>query len=198
LAARERGSAIQWIGLTSTQENVLEDVLRLKPVAVCHHGGVTDRMIRAGQKEGIHDFVKKIHDMGLLAGVSTHNPNHLAMIDDSGWENDFFMTCFYNLTRTSDELKALITEEVIGGYLFFKADPQRMTQRIRQVKKPCLGFKILGAGRLCNNRSSIEQAFQFAFGNIKPVDGVIVGMYPAFTDEMNEDADITRKYGTPA
>jgi hypothetical protein len=57
-----------------------------------------------------------------------------------------------------------------------------------------LGFKILAAGRLCNNRASMDAAFQFAFANIKKSDGVIVGMFPILTDEIAEDAALARKY----
>ena len=155
-------------------------------------------MIRDGKREGIHDFVKQIHDAGLLAGVSTHNPDHLALVEDSGWENDFYMACFYNLTRSSGEIRKLVAEDTIGGYLFFKDDPPRMARRIRQLGKPCLAFKILGAGCLCGDRSSVEQAFEFAYANIKPSDAVIVGMYPVFADEIQENAGLARKYGKPA
>lgn len=98
LAARERGTKVQWIALTSAGEGVLKDVLALKPIAVCHHGGVTDSLFRGGKQEKIHDFVKVVHDADALAGVSTHNPDHLARVEEAGWENDFYMTCFYGST----------------------------------------------------------------------------------------------------
>lgn len=54
-----------------------------------------------------------------------------------------------------------------------------MTEVVRQVKQPCLGFKILGAGRHCAYQQMVRAAFQFAFENIKPTDGaIIVGMFP--------------------
>ena len=37
-------------------------------------------------------------------------------------------------------------------------------------------------------RQRCARAFQFAFDNIKPTDGVIVGMYPRFFDEITADA----------
>jgi len=63
------------------------------------------------------------------------------------------------------------------------------------VKQPCLGFKILAAGRMCWQASSVEGAFKYAFEHIKPTDAVIVGMYPRFSDEVAENADYARKYG---
>jgi hypothetical protein len=193
-AARERGSKIKWICLTSS--DVTKEILDLKPIAVVHHGGVTDSKFQAGRQEEVHDFVKKVHDAGVLAGVSSHNPDFVGRIADGDWENDFFMTCFYNISRTPEEIKKIASEPVVGEF-FLEGDPQRMTDRVREIKKPCLGFKILAAGRLCWNRFSIERAFAFAYSKIKPTDAVIVGMYPVFADEVKEDADFARKYAQP-
>jgi len=198
LAARERGSRIKWIALLSSRNDNLQEVLKLRPVAVAHHGGVTDQLIREGKKEQIHDFVKEVHDAGLPSGISTHCPQILAELDAQGWENDFFMTCFYYLSRTPEETRGVSSEEHLG-YHWLRSDPLRMATQIRQVKRPCLAFKILGAGRLTGGRvkdlDSIEGAFAFALQNIKPIDGVIVGMFPVYSDEVAEDAALARKYG---
>jgi hypothetical protein len=191
-AAWERSSKIQWICLTSGR-HPLKDALALKPIAIVHHGGVTDGMFQTGRQEEVHDFVKKVHDAGVLAGISTHNPDFLAKIEETGWENEFYMTCFYNVSRTSQEINKMVGDQVLGE-LFLESDPRKMTDRIRQVKKPCFAFKILAAGRLCWNKLSVERAFAYAYANIKPTDAAIVGMYPVFSDEVKEDADLARKY----
>ncbi len=192
-AARDRGSKMQWICLTSERHANLKEALALKPIAVVHHGGVTDRMFHDGEPEKAHDFVKKVHDAGVLAGISTHNPDHLAKVEDAGWENEFYMTCFYNITRPVEEIQKRVGDRVVGE-LYLASDPLKMTERIRQVKRPCLAFKILAAGRLCKNKVSVERAFAYAYANIKSTDAVIVGMYPVFSDEVQEDADLARKY----
>ncbi len=64
---------------------------------------------------------------------------------------------------------------------------------MREVDQPCLGFKILGAGRLCDSQEMVRDAFRFAFENIKPKDGVIVGMYPRFFDEIAVNSQYTRE-----
>jgi hypothetical protein len=38
-------------------------------------------------------------------------------------------------------------------------------------------------------------AFKFAFENIKPTDGVIVGMFPWFFDEIGANTQYTKEYG---
>jgi hypothetical protein len=191
---RDRGSKMKIICLHSEREKIRETIDITRPIAIVHHGGVTDRLFAAGNSSLVHDFVKAVKDTGLLAGVSAHNPNVIKQIADEGWEVDFFMTCFYFLTRKLDKKEDVLTLPV-GDYLFFKDDPDNMTQVIRQVKQPCLAFKILGAGRLCSSQDKVRAAFQFAFRNIKPTDGLIVGMFPWAFDEIGANARYARELG---
>jgi hypothetical protein len=133
----------------------------------------------------------------VLAGVSAHNPDCIKRVADEGWEVDFFMTCFYFLTRKWVHKDAEIPM-LDFGLPFFRDDPKTMTAVVRQVKQPCLGFKILGSGRLCSSQQTVRAAFKFAFENIKPTDGVIVGMFPWFFDEVSANAQFTRQMGKKA
>jgi hypothetical protein len=197
-AARERGSKIQYICLSADRAGLsFQDVLALKPIAICHHGSDTDRLMAAGQAQKIHDYIKRVHDAGLPAGVSTHSPDNLARLEDSDWKADFYMACFYNLSRPMEQTKSRLGDELLGE-VYFASDPKRMTERVRQIGKTCLAFKILAAGRLCNSTASVERAFEFAYSNIKPTDGVIVGMFPILSDEVGEDAMLARKYAKVA
>ena len=197
---RDRGSKMKFICLHSggpesaPPEKVVRDT---QPIAIAHHGGVTDRLFRQGKSGDVHDFVKRVHDAGVLAGVSAHNPDCIKRIADEGWPVDFFMTCFYYLTRSPEELEKMppvATAEV--SYAFFSADPTTMTEVVRQVDQPCLGFKILAAGRMCNSEKKVEAAFKFAFENVKPSDGIIVGMYPRYQDQISQNAGFTRRFAS--
>jgi hypothetical protein len=64
---------------------------------------------------------------------------------------------------------------------------------IRRSRNPCLSFKILAAGRTCDVPRVVRQAFEFAYRNIKPSDGVVVGVYPRFTDQISEDVALARE-----
>ncbi len=165
-----------------------------KPIGMVHHGGVTERAFHAGKSRDVRDYVKKVKDQGILAGVSTHCPDTIKRIMDEGWENDFFLCSFYYLTRPREEMEKRLGKVPVGEP-FFESDPLEMTAAIRQVSKPCLAFKLLAAGRLCWNKQSVEDAFRFAFANIKPTDGVIVGMFPRFSDQVRQNAAFARKYG---
>lgn len=193
-AARERGSKIQYICLSSDRPTLkFQDILDVKPIAICHHGVDTDRLMRAGQMQKVRDYVNKVHDAGLVAGVSTHNPDHLARVEDARWGNEFYMACCYDLYRPAEELKARMGDEILGE-VYLASDPARMLARVRQIKKTCFAFKILAAGRMCGSAAQIEKAFQFAYTNIKPGDGAIVGMFPVLSDEVTQDAEFARKY----
>jgi hypothetical protein len=194
---RDRGSKIKIFTLTSGSETIDADIENNNPIALVHHGGVTDRLFAEGKQEVVHDYVKAVKDRGIMAGVSAHNPDVIKKIADDGWEVDFFMTCFYYLTRKSDtpEMPQILP---VGGYHFFRNDPEVMTSVMRQVMQPCLGFKILGAGRLCSNQEYVGNAFKFAFENIKPTDGVIVGMFPWYFDEVSANARYAAESGVKA
>lgn len=194
---REAGSGMKFICLHSadsghgTVEQVAETT---DPIAFAHHGGVTDRLFREGKAQQVRDYVKRAHDLGFLAGVSAHNPENIKRIADEDWENDFFMTCFHYLTRLNDHPELEADVKTIGK-AFYKSDPEEMSRVVRQVGKPCLAFKILAAGRSGFSRNGVSEAFEYAFQNIKPIDAVIVGMYPRFKDEIGENAELTRRFG---
>ncbi len=197
--ARDRGVTLHLFGLHSDAATVKEAVQTVQPIALAHHGGATDTRFAQGKHQEVHDFVKAAHDAGILAGVSAHNPDCIKRVADEGWEVDFFMTCFYFLTRKNVPGAA---EKVppspcleLSTYNFYADDPKAMTEVVRQVKQPCFGFKILAAGRACLNDRRVREAFKFAFTNIKPIDGVIVGMFPRYTDEIQFNVQATRDYG---
>jgi hypothetical protein len=195
---RERGSKMKFICLHADgpQRMSVEKVVRdTQPIAIVHHGGVTDRLFREGKSREVLDFVKRVRDAGVLAGVSAHNPDCIKRIADEGWPVDLFMTCFYYLTRSPEELEKMPPVVTVqSSYPFFAADPLAMTEVIRQVDQPCLGFKILAAGRMCSKAHKVEAAFKFAFEHLKLTDGVIVGMYPRFDDQIRLNAGYTRKF----
>ena len=200
-AMREQGSKMQFLCLHAGRTQVKATIETTRPFAMAHHGGATDSMFAAGKSGEVHDFVKEVHDCGLLAGVSAHNPDCIKRVADEGWEVDFFMTCFYFLTRMSvpgAREKAPPDATLQVSYAFFRDDPMAMTEVVRQLKKPCFGFKILGSGRKCENQQSVREAFKFAFERIKATDGVIVGMYPRFFDEIRANAAFVREFGKTA
>ncbi|MFO7902164.1 MAG: hypothetical protein R6U98_05855 [Pirellulaceae bacterium] len=197
--ARDRGSNMHFFCLAKDVREIRPAIDATHPFALVHHGGVTDRRFAEGKSERVHDFVKAVHDAGLVAGVSAHNPDCIKQVADEGWDVDFFMTCFYFLTRKAFRKKGDSATEPdllhVGAYPFHRHDPAVMTEVIRQVEKPCLGFKILAGGRMCASQNMVRGAFRFAFENMKPTDGAIVGMFPKYFDEIGANTKYTRSLG---
>ncbi len=193
--AREKGAKIQFICLHHDGRGELRPIIAdMDPIAIVHHGQVTDRSFREGKHSLVRDFVKRVRDLGVLAGVSTHSPANLRRMADEGWENDLFMTSFYQVTLPADEQRRLYGRAAVHDP-FFEGDPVEMTKAIREVEKHCLSFKVLAAGRKCWSEADVEESIRFAFANIKKKDGVIVGMFPRYRDQVREDAAYARKHG---
>ena len=197
--AKDRGVQMKFWALHGDIASIPDAVKSVGPIALAHHGGATDTLFAQGKHQQVHDFVKAVHDNGIMAGVSAHNPDCIKRIADEGWDVDFFMNCFYFITRervpgAMDKVPPVCTLDMTH-YPWYKDDPDVMTEVIRQVKQPCFGFKILAAGRACLNDRRVREAFKIAFSSIKPIDGVIVGMFPRYVDEIQLDVDATHSYG---
>jgi hypothetical protein len=193
---KERGSKIQIISVSYEERETIEEIINIAhPIAIVHHGGATDRFFAQGKAEIVHDYIKKVRDRGVLAGVSAHNPDCIKRIADEGWNVDFFTTCFYFLTRNLFGKEETLPTLDVYQSPFYRDDPKNMIPVIQQVKQPCLAFKILAGGRLCSNQNTVRAAFRFAFENIKPADAVMVGMFPPYFDEVSADAQYTKEFG---
>ncbi len=171
---------------------LLPEVAKLGPLGIAHHGNRTDERFRSGEKQKVRDFLKAVRDTGVMVGLSTHNPAVVDTIESEGWDLDYYQTCLYRVTRTAEEARAEFKEAPIGE-TFMEKDPERMCRMVRQTKRPCLVFKLFGAGRTVNSPAQLEAAFRFAFGNIKPTDPVIVGMFPRFSDQVRENTALVRR-----
>lgn len=164
-------------------------VRNLKPLAMYHHGNRTDRAYQDGQIAKVREWCKQVRDLGVAVGVGTHKPEVIALVEEQGWDVDFYAGCVYNVTRTSDEWRKVLNGELLEmpGEIYMQSDPPRMFGVMRQTTKPCFAFKILAAGRISEREA--EQAFRRAYASIKPIDGVFVGMFPRVKDEVRENAE---------
>jgi hypothetical protein len=161
----------------------------LQPLALQRQGEVVDRAYQTGQMNTVKEWCKQVRDLGVLVGVGTHKPEVIAQVEEEGWDVDFYAGCIYNRTRTVDEWKKALNGEMLEmpTDIYMQSDPARMYKVIRQTRKPCFAFKILAAGRISDR--GVDQAFRTAFENIKPIDGIYVGMFPRIKDEVRENAE---------
>ena len=165
----------------------------LKPLAMQRQGEIVDQAYRAGKMDTVREWCKRVRDLGVLVGVGTHKPEVIALIEEQGWDVDFYAGCVYNRTRTPEEWKKVLNGEMMEmPYdIYLQSDPPRMYSVMRQTSKPCFAFKVLAAGRIFGE--GVEQAFRTAFASIKPNDGVYVGVFPQAKDEVRENAEIVHR-----
>jgi hypothetical protein len=195
LEHRQRGGQVQWIAQTASEfadihANIWE-IARYQPIAIYHHGTHTDNSWHAGKIDAVRDIVKTIHDHGLPAGIGTHIPEVIEYAEEHGWETDFYMGCFYNLARQYKSAPATDQDAYARDH-FPAGDPARMSAVLRQVAKPCIGFKILAASRNCATTADTRRAFETAFVSLKPTDMVDVGMFQKHKNQVAENAELVR------
>jgi len=166
-------------------------------IAISHWGSYTDQAWQTGKIDQVQDYLKKSRDAGMVVGVATHIPEVLDYIMSKGWDVDFYMPCLYNPFRGREEVKALLGHVPVPGTgmeVYLEDDPPRMFRLIQQTSKTCLVFKILAAGRRCENQKMVEETFRETFSQIKASDAVIVGMYPEWEDQVQLNAGYVRKF----
>ena len=189
----ERGN-IQWIAQTASEVRDfranIESIAKNKAIAIYHHGTYVDNLWHAGRISEIEDTLKIIRSTGLPVGLGTHMPEVIRHAEDNSWDVDFYMTSFYNLAKQAKHMQAT---EGFKEETFDDSDSEAMISQIRRTSKPCLAFKVLGAGRKTSSRKELTRAFSYAFKNIKPIDAVVVGMFQKYKNEVRENAGIVRQ-----
>ena len=162
-----------------------------KPIGIVFHGDATDLLYRAGKIDLVKTYIDRVHDLGILAGISTHNPKILETLHEKGFANDFYMTGLHYVSRhPEDWMKEIGTLPLDEGWI--ASDPPKMVAAVRQVDKPALVYKVLAAGRKCESEEQKEQAIAWAYKNIKPIDATIIGFYPRYSDQVTETTKMVR------
>ncbi len=205
----QAGGKMQWLANGRGDPASVKALAEGGAAGIHHYGVTTDALYKQGRLPVAREYLKRVRDAGVLVGLTTHIPAVIDLVESEGWDVDYYMTCLYQWGRSTKDLEKLFGDKkdllpveaysmVVGdGYteVFLSGDPPKMYKMIRQTKKPCIAYKILAAGRRCLTPASIEEAFKEAFGNIKPGDAIIVGMYDRYVDQIAENCGYVRQYG---
>jgi len=174
---RNEGGTIQWIAQVGADsgggsiERAIDMAVAAGAVAAYIHGGHVDDAFTAGASTELSAWLDRIRSHGIPAGVAGHAPQAHRWVADQGIA-DFHAVCFYNCGSLHQG----------KGDKFDPADPPRAVEAIQAIHAPCIGYKILGAGRV-----QAAEAFEFALTHIKDTDAVNVGMYRGDKDDMVEE-----------
>jgi putative intracellular protease/amidase len=194
---RAAGGTMHWLCLGKPDwdkhPEQIADAAKHKPIGIAPHGALADKLHRAGDLTTLTDLLKRIRDTGVLVGLSCHGPALLELAESKGWDVDYYMTALYHLTRPRPELEKLVGKDVPLGEVYLPSDPPRMFAAIKAVKKPCLVYKVLAAGRRVGSPAEVKSCLKTALDNVKPTDALIVGMYQQFGDQVGENAATMRE-----
>ena len=186
---RRTGGQLHWIVQTASEMHDIPQNIRILAAAgaagIYHHGTKTDRLWKAGEIDKVQDDLKVMRDCGVQVGLASHMPEVFEYVEEHDWDVDFYMTCFYNLSRQERE-SALVSgdQSAAATEQFHEEDPPRMVDVIQATDKMCLAFKILAANRKCGSQEEVAAAFRYVFDSIKPQDAVVVGMFQKHLDQV--------------
>jgi hypothetical protein len=199
---REAGGSMHWLCLGKPDwdkfPDRIDDAAKRKPIGIAPHGALAERLHRTKKLDVLTDLLKRIRDQGVLVGLSAHNPAVIELAEEKGWHVDYYMCCLYYLTRPRAEFEAILGKDIPLGEVYLPSDPPRMFQVIQSVKKPCLVYKVLAAGRRVNSPAEVRECFKTALANVKPTDALIVGMYQQHGDQVGANAALVRELLGPA
>jgi hypothetical protein len=188
---RRKGGTLDVVSQTASEMHDVFVNIRVLAAAgvkaVYHHGSRTDRFWREGRIEKARDYLRCMRDCGVAVGLGTHEPNVVDYVQQHDWDVDFYMACFYNLSRRPRESSIVSGRSTYELEEYLPEDRDRMCAVIRSADKPCLGYKILAAGRNCATPDDTREAFRYAYANIKPGDAVVVGLFPKYEDQLALD-----------
>ena len=181
------GGKLQWFAQTLPGEDTCKTADNAKTFGAsgCYlHGGTMDSVFKDGKHEEVRKELEYIKKLGMPAGVASHDPANLLEVEKRGWNPDFYMACLYNIPGYMGKLSVEQHEK------FKESDRKIALDAIKQIKKPCFAYKILAAGR-----KKPREAFKEVLENIKPIDGVTVGMFPPDAgDIVKEDAALVEEF----
>jgi hypothetical protein len=135
--------------------------------AICIQGVQIDAMMRHKRYDGIREWLGIIKEAGLPAGMASHQPWTHLKAEELKLPTDFYHQCLGTPERYTGDWRA------------------KPLETMRKIAKPMVGYKVLGAGRI-----PPKEAFAHVLKNIKPIDGICVGVFPRDSDEIAENVRI--------
>lgn len=185
------GGRLQWIAtFYSAPGQGREELKRIlqmepRPIGIQHFGNTSDQLLRQGKIEQARETLKMLRDTGLQVGLGSHNHEVIDYAESHAWDVDFYQCCFYRCSF------GLVRRG--GGEVFDEEARQSMVKTIRQVSKPCIAFKVLGANRHCGTAAAVENALRFALQQIKPRDVILLGMWQKYKDQVAENVGYVQR-----
>ena len=174
------GGNLQWIAQCKLpKQDWKADILRAVDIgahAVFVHGGVGDHCVAAGKIDDLANAVELIRSQGLPAGIAGHRIDVPMTVHKYGIDVDFYM-------KTLNAKNYWSAGPQPRHDSVWAETPEETIQFMRDVEKPWIAYKILGAGAI-----HPREGFTYALEN--GADFMCVGM---FDFQVEENAALTRR-----
>lgn len=170
-----------------------------KPLGVYHRGTDTDGFCEAGQFDILKDRIKMIKDYGIKAGLGTHVPETVLRAEYEDWGCDFYVACLHNSRKRGEAAPSAFVTGKPKELVFYNEDRPLMYAAIREVKKPCIAFKLYAGGQIFRGLpadqwpAAAEQAMRETYANIKPTDIACTGFFQRDHNQLKENADLAAR-----
>ena len=149
----------------------IEEAVAIGCVAIYFHGAQVDDLYSRKDNRTLEKWCDAARSHGIAVGVAAHAAQAHRWVDSLGIV-DFHAVCFFNCGSLHGG----------KGDAFRLSDIGPAVETIRAIQKPCIAYKIMGAGRI-----DARMALEFALTSIKPADVVNVGMFRGDKDDIVEE-----------
>lgn len=136
--------------------------------AVYVQGHCVEEQFEGNTFDVVRGWVEYIRSCGVAAGIAAHRPDVHPEAQKRGFPVDFYFQCCYNVAH---------------GDVYTEDDRRKAVETLRQLEKPVIMYKVLGAGRV-----SPKDGFEYVFPHLKAKDGMCVGVFPK--DNPNQVREI--------
>jgi len=137
------------------------------------HAQYVDRPRKGDDIRGLPQLIEKIHEAGLLAGISTHRVETVELCERQGYGIDIYL------------FPLNLSGFIYPGYKGMESVQERINI-VKNTPKSFILIKTLGAGRI-----PPDEGFQFVAENAKPSDLVLIGF--GTEDEVSEAVELVEK-----
>ena len=152
---QEGRGKLQWVAQSAPEQgDPVENAQRARDngaIAMYLHGGVSDTLVEQGKVAEIGRVVEGIRKAGLIAGIGAHRLATVRASQGARLDPDFYM---FTVNRVN----------------YYASPPEEVDAFMKAIKKPWIGFKVLGAGR-----DKPPDGFLHAFQ--RGADFIAVGMF---------------------
>ncbi len=175
------GAPIHFVGSTRIDETSpmkrhqekLSFLIEQRAAICVIHAQFVDRPRKSDSIVGLKALIDKVHEAGLLAGISTHQVKTVELCEEQDYGIDTYL------------FPLDLAGFVYPGYAGMETVQERINV-VRNTPKPFILVKTLGAGRI-----PPDEGLQFIAENAKPNDLVSIGF--ATPDELNESVRLAEK-----